>query len=231
MQWLRNRLKELGKKPIDLARHLGIAPARVYEMQTGKRQVQPSEIGPLARFLEMPEAAVVAYLEGRDPPRSTPTDVDQISRAGRVVTGLKPPASADMPRDVPVLGTVSGGPGGFQMANGDATDWVRRPPRVEGRADVFALFVEDVSMSPAFKPGALIFVERNRPPQIGDDVVVELHPQSQGDEPRAILKELVAITPTLLRLRQHKPEKTLEIPRSRVIRISRVMTNLDLYGF
>lgn len=143
-------------------------------------------------------------------------------------TSLTLPHRAEMPKDVPVMGTVSGGSGGFQM-NGEAIDWVRRTPRLIGRTDIFALFVEDVSMVPAHKPGALIFVEK-RPPAVGDDAVVQLHPESDGDDQRALLKTYAGKTPTLLRLSQHNPAKVIEIPLKRVITLYRVMTMMDLLG-
>jgi len=140
------------------------------------------------------------------------------------------PHRGEMPKDVPVRGTVSGGPGGFQMSNGEATDWVRRPPRLMGRTDVFALYVEDVSMVPAFKPGALIFVEKSRPPAPGDDVVIELHPEMEHGEQIALLKTYVGRTTTLLRVSQHNPAKVIEIPLKRLINLFRVMTMMDLLG-
>ncbi len=85
-------------------------------------------------------------------------------------------------------------------------------------------------MVPAFRPGALVLVERARPPSPGDDVIIELGPEKPGGEQRALIKHLVAITPTLIRLLQHNPAKELEIPRKQVIRLYRVMPLADLLG-
>lgn len=140
------------------------------------------------------------------------------------------PARSDMPRDIPILGTVSGGIGGLQM-NGDAVDWARRPPRLAGRNDVFGLYVEDQSMVPAYRPGALILVERARPPAPGDDVVVELLPANPREERRALIKRLVSIGSKTVRLEQYNPVQQLEFPRKQVASIFRVMTMADLLGF
>lgn len=238
MNWLRERLRELRKSGADMGRALNVPKARIYEMQIGKRKLQPKEIGPAARFLEWSEAEVVARLEGRAPPaNSTQSNGNNsVTRAKQhtsdvipVDRDIPPPLRSQMEKTVPVYGTVSGGSGGFHM-NGDPIDWVRRPPRLADRKDIFALYVEDVSMVPAHRPGSLIFVERARPPQAGDDVVIELRPLTPSDEPKAILKCLVAVTPTLIKVVQHNPAKPLEFPRKQVVHMYRVMTMMDLLG-
>src|SRR5215475_5519135 len=52
MQWLKDRLRTVNKTPGGLARALGIAAPRVYEMIAGKRRMQSGEIEPTAVFLE-----------------------------------------------------------------------------------------------------------------------------------------------------------------------------------
>lgn len=139
------------------------------------------------------------------------------------------PSRLEMPRDIPILGTVSGGPGGLQM-NGDAVDWARRPPRLIGRTDVFGLYVEDQSMVPAHRPGALVLVERARPPAPGDDVVIELLPANPREERRALIKRLVSINAKMVKVEQYNPSLVLEFPRKQVVSILRVMTVADLLG-
>lgn len=146
-----------------------------------------------------------------------------------IAADVSVPARLEMPRDLPILGTVSGGIGGLQM-NGDAVDWVRRPPRLAGRSDVFGLYVEDQSMVPVYKPGSLILVERARPPSPGDDVVVELLPAGPREEWRALIKRLVSVTGKTVRLEQFNPAKELEFPRQQVASLFRVMTMADLLG-
>lgn len=137
------------------------------------------------------------------------------------------PLRSSMPKDLPVLGTVSGGSGGVHMAN-EAIDFARRPPALEGRADVFGLYVEDVSMSPAFNPGDLVLVE-GKPPRAGDHVVVEFK-DTPDDDPKAILKKLKAMTPTVIKLEQYNPPRTIEVKRAHLIRMRRVLTMMDIFG-
>lgn len=136
------------------------------------------------------------------------------------------PTIDSMPRDLPVLGTVSGGNGQVQM-RGEAIDFVRRPPSLTGRADIFGLYVEDVSMVPAFHPGDLVIVERRRP-RIGDHCIVEFQDDAKSEQ-RAIIKKLAAQTGTTIRLEQYNPPKVIEIKSHAVIRIQRVMTVADLF--
>lgn len=84
-------------------------------------------------------------------------------------------------------------------------------------------------MQPRYFSGELIYVEKRRPPQNGDHVVVELLPAEDGTRD-AYLKQLVAITPTKIRLQQYNPAKTIDIDRHRVGQVLRVLTTMDLLG-
>lgn len=134
---------------------------------------------------------------------------------------------SEMPKDLPVLGSVSGGNGGVVMQV-EAIDYVRRHPSLVGRTDVFGLFVEDGSMVPAYNPGDLVIVE-GKPPQIGDHVVVEFKDSEHGDV-KAILKKLKKVTSTTLELEQYAPAKIVRLQRSTVIRQRRILTMMDLFG-
>lgn len=151
-------------------------------------------------------------------------------KSALVATTIAPVAFPDvgsMARDVPVLGTASGGSGQVHMQGG-AIDYVRRPPPLAGRADVFALYIEEVSMVPAFSPGDLVFVEK-RKPRVGDHAIIEYR-EDANDDPRCIIKKLAAVTATTVRLEQYNPSKILEIKLQHVIRMQRVMTMADLFG-
>lgn len=140
----------------------------------------------------------------------------------------------EMPKDVPVYGTVSGGPGGLQMGNGNVQDYVRRPPRFKDRkgkdSDVFAVIVEDVSMSDRIDPGDLVYVDPLWKPTVGDYVIVEIQ-EGPDAEPRALIKKLIARSPNKITLEQFKPPKQFDVPMAHVRRLYRAFTKMkDVMG-
>ncbi len=227
---IREARKRLGLSQEKLGELVGVTRSAVNQWESGKTTPESDKLPELARILKLAaeEMLGVRRLQNDSSPATKSkllkSDVTPLDRT------IALPHGGDMPRDLPIRGTVSGGPGGFQMANGDAMDWVRRPPRLAGRTDVFGLYVEDTSMSPRYDPGALVIVEKARPPSIGDDVVFELLPETARDERRALIKRLVAQTPTLIRVEQFNPAKILEFPRKRIASMLRVMTLTDLFG-
>lgn len=148
---------------------------------------------------------------------------DALSKFAPVVI----PTIESMSRDIPVLGTASGGNGQVLM-RGEAIDYVRRPPSLAGRTDVFALFIEDVSMVPAFNPGDLVFVERRRP-RVGDHCIIEYQTDAK-EELRCIIKKLAGLTSSSFKFEQYNPSKILEIKTQLITRMQRVMTMADLFG-
>ena len=155
------------------------------------------------------------------------TGKGQSEQSAAAVAPVMLPDVVSMARDIPVLGTASGGNGQIMMQGG-AIDYVRRPPPLAGRADVFALYIEEVSMVPAFSPGDLVFVEK-RKPRVGDHAIIE-YQDNAHDDPRVIIKKLAAVTANTVRLEQYNPAKILELKAASIIRMQRVMTMADLFG-
>lgn len=224
MEWLKNRLAEVGRKPIELARHLGVPPARVYEMLAGKRRLQPGEYRAAAAFLAWPEARVLALAAGE-------TEQDNLPEVIPAPNTPLPPMRQEMAKDVPVYGTTLGGDGqGEFHFNGEVIDYVRRPPRLVGRKDVFVLYVQGSSMSPWREPGQMVYLEQNRPPRPGEYIVIEMAP-SPGEEVKpAMIKRLVSTSPARIRLRQYNPDKEFDVDRTKVRAIYRVMDWDELMG-
>ena len=114
--------------------------------------------------------------------------------------------------------------------NGQVIDYVRRPRKLEGRTDVFGLYVVEDSMSPRWDPGDPIFVEANRAPSIGDYVVVELYPDDGSPERPAHLKKLIRVSGSKIIVEQHNPPKRIEYDRRQVLRLYRVIPYPELLG-
>lgn len=123
--------------------------------------------------------------------------------------------------------TVGGADAGFYF--GDVIDQVRRPPGIRNAKNVAALNATGDSMVPRFRPGELVYVQL-REPAPGDDVVVELYPENEGDAPKAFLKEMTKTTGRKLYCKQHNPKREIEFDRGEVHRLWRVLTLRDLLG-
>lgn len=137
----------------------------------------------------------------------------------------------NLPRDVPVMGTVAGaemGKGAFQLT-ADIVDYVRRPFGLIGAKDVYALYVEGTSMVPRFEPGDLVFVHPHRKPRGGDYVVIQ-EPDSNNGEPRGFIKRLVAFTAKTIRTEQFNPPTKIEFVNRPGTIVHKVMADGELYG-
>jgi phage repressor protein C with HTH and peptisase S24 domain len=141
------------------------------------------------------------------------------------------PAIGQLPKDVPVLGTVAGselGKGAFQLSP-DVVDYVRRPFGLIGIGEIYALYVEGESMSPKFEPGDLVFVHPARKARNGDYVVVQ-EPDNNNGEARGFIKRLIAVTTKLVRTEQFNPKATLDFVIRPGLKVHKVMTDGELYG-
>lgn len=215
-QWLAEQFTKSGRSQTDLARHLGVLPSVVNKMVKGRRQIKSTEADAIRAFFRVSES-IYRNASARNEVRS--------AEASLTMSDIQ-----SWPNDVPVYGTALGGSsGGEFIMNGDTGMRVRRPPRLVNRVDILALFVQGDSMEPRYKQGELIYLEKARPPQINDYVVVEMKPGPEGEQP-AYLKQLVGRSGTKLRLRQHNPEKVLEIEVSKVLQVVRVMSLQDMMG-
>ncbi len=192
-------LARSGKTQHGLAKAMGVDDAAITRMLQGKREIKARELPVIRAYLEMPE--------------------DKPSRLANAISG-----SGAWARDVPVLGTTVGGSNGdFTLNTGEVVDYARRPPSLARASKVFVLYVQGTSMSRWREPGSMVYVDPARPPKAGDRVVIELHPDRDGEPSPAYLKELISRTATKLRLKQYNPESSFELALSKVKHLHRVI--------
>lgn len=192
---VKKALARTGKTQHGLAKALGVDDAAITRMLQGRREIKARELPTIRAYLDMPE--------------------EKHGRLG---------ASGAWARDVPVLGTTVGGSAGdFTLNTGDVVDYARRPPTLARSSKVFVLYVQGKSMSRWREPGSMVYVDSARPAKPGERVVVELHPDSEGEPSPAYLKELVSQTATKLKLKQYNPEQTFDLALSKVKKIHRVI--------
>ena len=234
-EWISERLRNLRKSKGNLAKALGIDPARVSEVIGGRRNVQVSELPLMADFLEITTAELVSRLAARRPQRpanADPASTDDGEAAqptppptedGFVARPLDLPAQAHMPRNLPVYGSAMGGTDGVFEINGQILEYVERPPSLAGVKNAYAVYVQGDSMSPRFESGWLLHVNPNRPARRGDNVVVQIKPHDEHAPPLAYVKLFDCLTATKLVARQFNPPRDLEWPTQDVASIHRIV--------
>lgn len=165
----------------------------------------------------------IARLAGRTPLEPARTEVS--------VADIERPYRGQLPKDVDVLGTAAGsdfGRGSFQFSL-DPIDRVLRPPGLVGVKGVYAVYVENDSMSPKYEPGDLVFVSNYRPPAPGDSVVIQT--SSPDDlEFSGFIKTLVRRTSDWIECSQLNPAGPIKFRNHAGLTLHRVYTNNELFG-
>jgi len=119
-------------------------------------------------------------------------------------------------RDLPVLGAVKGGAEGFYFNEGEAKEYLVRPPALDGVANGFALYVEGESMEPRYFAGEVLYVNPNRPITRNCFVAVELA-DGQG-----MIKQFLRRSDEHVVLHQFNPPKDIRVAVENVKRIYRI---------
>lgn len=132
-------------------------------------------------------------------------------------------------RDVEELGHAVGGSEGDFSLNGEVIGRVPRPRALIGR-DIFAVRVRNDSMTPRFKEGELVYVDRHREPVAGEDAIIEMHPEEEHHAGPAFIKELVSKNMQTVVVMQHNPRKNITFQRREVKRLYRVIPWNEVLG-
>lgn len=227
-------VEQSGKAPQALSREAGLDKETLRKLLANPSQVPSTKtLTGLARVFAVSEQWL---LHGGDPSQPQPDFLMQTKdgvvavEAKRQPAAPELPARSSMPLDVPVMGTAAGSltRGAFQFEGG-VVDYVRRPPALAGAKDVYALFVEGESMIPQYHPGELIYIHPHRPARIGDIVVVQCRNGEHNPE-EASLGIYRKRTEKAIVLGKHNPAAEIELNRTHVIAIHRVLTTNELFG-
>ncbi len=114
------------------------------------------------------------------------------------------------PKDLKVLGFVKAGKVGYYPDNGETLEMTDRPPSLYGVPGGYAVYVDDVSMSPALKPGFILWVHPKKPALPGDNVIIQLI------DGQAFVKELVRRTEKVLICKQWNPEEEVRYDQGKI---------------
>lgn len=217
---------EMGKSAPDYHRHYRIADtyklnkdtlgSLISARRTQKFSERSELIAKRKRIAEKNSEIVASILPNVSLAPSAPMEVTE--------------AQIYLPLDVPVLGVSMGGEGHDFQFNGETVDHVRRPLGIAKAKRAYATYVVGDSMVPAFREGAVLFVNPDRPPSIGDDVVIELHPVRDGEPGAGYIKRLKKRTSTKIIVEQFNPPDDLEFDLADVKAMHRVVPWNELLG-
>ena len=186
---------------------------------------------------------LAAAFAGKGDPPIGAEEVLGLAGVPTLPSELRPASFANLgalPRDLPVYGTALGGEARVETAEGgralkveqaeldqsEVLGYLRRPPALEGRRDVYGVYVAGASMYPRFGEGEAVFVDPKRPPMIGDDVILFLvePDEHEGDRVQSVLvKRLRRRTADWFELEQFNPACTFRIERTRVRAVHRIV--------
>lgn len=172
-----------------LGRALGLDPKQMNRLKIGERRLQRHEHQAALEFLGLSAAAVGA--------------------GGKV---------EPLPGLVPLYGWVGASSASrLTMAEQNLRGFVQMHPNQQNVRDPFALEVADVSMSPRYEPGEIVYLAPLRQPLPGQDCVVVT------TEDEGLLKRFVRRTADEVVLHQLNPEKELRMPLTSVAAIHAVV--------
>ncbi len=242
-----------GWKRPELARLMGTSTQQIERLEKGQRRFTTDWLDRAALALDVPRVLLLGdeskemrelFAHSQGAPDITVSDAPPelaTQPEGNASRFEYDGASYDrMHEDLPIYGTALGAARLFDgeaveqtnLNSGETVGYLKRPVMLNGRADVYGLYVHGSSMSPVYAEGATIVAERKRPPRIGDDVVVFLRPQGEdddGERARAVLvKRLVRRAHNWIELEQFNPPITFRLEATDFVRIDRVMTLGDL---
>ena len=227
---IRRQLEATGQDMASVSRQLGRNHAYLqqYLNRGVPRVLSPHLCHELARILSLPPSSLTAGAA------IDPKLIAALQQRATTVREVEPsqqeaPATAVMPRDIPVMGVAVGGEHTDFSLNGAVVDYARRPPGLAATRGIFAVYVVGSSMSPRFEEGEMIYLNPNRPPIAGDDVVIEMAAMIEGEAGDCFLKRLVRRTATHLHCRQFNPARDdLRYPLATIYRVYRVIPVTEL---
>lgn len=224
---IRVRREERQLSQADLGRAVGISQAAVEKIESGKTR-RSRFLPQLLAHLGLPQALLFEGAPQADEPAQ-----GSVPNAGPRIHLTQQPQKGGRP-DLAVRGIALGGKegdGDFQL-NGDALQYLERPAGLLNKPNAFAVILRNTSMEPVYKHGWPIFVDPDgRKPVDGEDVLIELHGESEYEPGPAFIKTLVGRRGGQVHLSQYNPPpEELRFPADRVKQILRVIPYVEAMG-
>lgn len=221
----------------ELGRRMNTSGQQVERLEKGQRRLTQDWIERAASALEVQAVAIIS--EAPTPP--VPQHELEIPEPNAVPFRMEGASLQRMHRDLPVYGTALGadeivdGEAIEQttLNKGEVVEYKRRPPILDGRADVYGLTVQGSSMVPVYQDGRTVFVEARKRPAVGDDAVIYMRSPDEIEGEmidRVLIKRVVRKTAAYVELEQFNPAKVFKLPMERVHHMDRVLTLDDMIG-
>jgi phage repressor protein C with HTH and peptisase S24 domain len=218
----------------EAAAHFGWNENTYKSHENGQRNLKPDVVERYASALGVAPAWIQFGALAESPAlvrNAPPAPGGFAEEAGGVRGGIESrPADVDLSRprldglvgdrDLPVYGSALGGPDGEMLVNFEPIEWVRRPAPLDSVNGGFGFYMIGESMSPAFEPGDMVLCHPTKPPFAGQDVLVI---RQWGGGQHALVKRLVRMDGTGVRLRQYSPAHEFEVPRDELVSIHLVV--------
>lgn len=115
---------------------------------------------------------------------------------------------------------------GTPLALSETMGRVNAPSGLTSGRGNFAFYVNTTCMTPRFEPGDLVLVDSERPPRVGDDVLVLLNTQGRGGD--GVLARLVENDGDGPVVEQFNPRRRIHL--SSAVDLRRIATTADMLG-
>lgn len=191
------------------ARAMGVNPVTYTAHENGGREYDAEAAAIYANALGVDPA----YLMFGRPNEAAGAQAAQESLG---ISGLRSRPNASFPprfqefsqaRKIPLLGQTAGGTSGRFVLNGMKIADVFCPPGLENVPDAYAVMIYGTSMEPRFMAGETAWLNPRAPVRAGDDVVVQLAGDHDGDDMESYVKQFRSLSSKTLKLWQHNPEE------------------------
>lgn len=191
-----------------LAERVGVKYQSVQGLEDGKSR-QTKHLLAYARALSVP-AEWLERNEGDMEPESIAPQTDYANQLGKY-PALPMVAPGDK---IPVR----------KSPGGEIVGHVSRPPFLTDVPNAYAAYVHDTTMAPRYLAGETIYLNPGKP--VTADSYVFLQPKAKnGEQPPALIRHLVKITPTKYVLEQFNPSKTADVLIEDVAAIHRIIAS------
>jgi phage repressor protein C with HTH and peptisase S24 domain len=225
-KFVAGRIADLGLDMAAVSRAIGRNHAYIQQfLKSHTPKTLPEKVRPaLAQILNCEEIDLMDGVVGLNsqaaaqrPGKSYPPNA---VIGARVSLGVAP----KLREDIPVYVTARcGAEGAFEMNKAEPVEWRARPAKLTGVPGVYGVILDGDSMSPVHEAGDLIYVSEVLPPLVGRDVVIQLRPSQDGENPPAYLKRLVRRGSTDVECEQFNPKRVLTFKVKDILTIHRVL--------